>query len=88
MYDFDIITVFFSKLSFPLTFTIDSSAEIQDSYFDVRFRLQHALWALIRSLVFNACFGTRHFGLQFKFWGNFGFEASRSSTASVFAFGL
>ena len=29
-----------------------------------------------------------HFGLRFKFWGNFGLRASRSSTASVFTFGL
>ena len=29
-----------------------------------------------------------HFGLRFKLWGNFDLRASRSSTASVFTFGL
>ena len=47
-----------------LTFTIETSVEILDFYFD------------------------EHFGLRFKFGDNFGPRASRSSTASVFAFGL
>ena len=74
-----------------LTFTIDSSVDIQDSYFDERFRLWRALCASIRASGFHAYFGPRvpdeQFGLQFKFGGNFGLWASRSSTALVVAVG-
>ena len=40
-----------------LTFTIDSSVDIQDSCFDERFRLRRALRASIRASGFHACFG-------------------------------
>ena len=81
-----------SKLSSEvllLTFTIDSSVEIQDSYFDERFQLRRALRASIRASCFHACFGPRRqLRASIQFRGNFGLQASKSSTASVFAIGL
>ena len=72
-----------------LTFPIDSSVEIQDSYFDERFLLRRALLASIRASGFHACFDPRLalralIQVRVDFW----LQASRSSTASVFAFGL
>ena len=50
-----------------LTFTIDSSVDIQDSYFDECFPHQRALWASIR-----ACFGPgRALWASIQVWGEF-----------------
>ena len=42
-----------------LTFTINSSVEIRDSYFDERFQLQHTLWASISTQGFHSCSGSQ-----------------------------
>ena len=57
-----------------LTFTINSGVDIQDN-------------GKIPSST-SASGLDEHFGLQFKFGGDFGLLASRSSTALVFAVGL
>ena len=77
---------FFRNWVMLLTFTIDSSVEIQNPYFHESFQLRSELRSIRAStlaLVFD-----EHFGLRFDFGGNFGLEASKFSTASVFAFGL
>ena len=67
-----------SKLSSEvllLTFTIDSSIEIQDSYFDERFQLRRALRASIRASCFHACFGPRRqLRASIRFRGNLDFK--------------
>ena len=68
-----------------LTFTIDSSVEIQDSYFDERCLLRRALRASIRASGFHACFGPRlafRASIQVR-------EEFRTSSSKVFdCFGL
>ena len=69
-----------------LTFAIDSSVDILDSsasVFEVHLGLQLELQASMLAFVLD-----ENLRLQFKFWRNFELRASRSSTASVFAFGL
>ena len=58
-----------------------------------RFLLRRGLPALTRTSGFDSLFGLalvldKHFGLRFKFRGNFGLGASRSSTASVLVVGI
>ena len=67
-----------------VTFTIDSSVEILDSYLDERFLLWRALRASICASGFHTCFGPRR-ALQasIQVLGKF-----RTLTASVFALGL
>ena len=81
-----------SKLSYKvllLTFTIESSVEIQDSYFDESLQLRCALRASIWALCFHACFGPwRQLLASIQFRGNFGLQDSKSSTASVFTIRL
>ena len=67
-----------------VTFTIDSSVEILDSYLDERFLLWRALRASICASGFHTCFGPRR-ALQasIQVLGKF-----RTLTASAFALGL
>ena len=81
---------FFRNWVLLLTFTIDSSVEIQDSYLDKRFQLTHAHFRLQFGLRDStlALVLDDSFRLQFNLGGILDFKLQKSSTASVFAFGL